>query len=161
MRTNAFFYELGRWVAAAMIVIILIVMFGGNTVSKADAAEVAAAVTATIDMENMLEADNQMIKRFYGLDPAAFEACILYYPTTNMMAEELLIVKLSDVSQQEMVRSAVEARIATQKNTFEGYGVEQFEMLSHNAVVEVRGNYVLFVVNAASAEAQKAFLDAI
>ena len=78
-----------------------------------------------------------------------------------MMAEELLIVKLSDVSQQEMVRKAVEARIATQKNTFEGYGVEQFEMLSNNAVVEVRGNYVLFVVNAASAEAQKAFLNAI
>ena len=55
----------------------------------------------------------------------------------------------------------MEARLATQKNTFEGYGVEQFEMLSNNAVVEVRGNYVLFVVNAASADAQKAFLGAI
>jgi len=105
--------------------------------------------------------DKKMIKRFYGLDPAQFEACILYYPTTNMMAEELLIVKLSDMSQQEMVRAAVEARIATQKNTFEGYGVEQFEMLSNNAVIEVRGNYILFVVNANSAAAQKAFLGAI
>ena len=78
-----------------------------------------------------------------------------------MMAEELLIVKLSDMGQQDMVRAAVEARIATQKTTFEGYGVEQFEMLSNNAVVEVRGNYILFVVNANSAAAQKAFLGAI
>ena len=61
----------------------------------------------------------------------------------------------------DCVRAAVEARIQTQKNTFEGYGVEQFEMLSSNAVVEVRGNYVLFVVNAASSDARKAFLNAI
>lgn len=156
-----FLYEIARWAVLAVAVISLMIRFGGDTVSNADPADVEAAVVAEIDMTNMLQGDNKMIKRFYGLDPAAFEACILYYPTTNMMAEELLIVKLSDVSQQEMVRSAVEARIATQKNTFEGYGVEQFEMLSNNAVVEVRGNYVLFVVNAASAEAQKAFLGAI
>ena len=85
------------------------------------------------------------------------------YTGTNVKieGEELLIVKLSDVSQQETVRKAVEARIATQKNTFEGYGVEQFALLSNNAVVELRGNYVLFVVNAASADALRAFLAAL
>ena len=155
------FYVIARWAVLAVAVISLLVMFGGDTVSNADPAEVEEAVVSQIDMTNMLQGDNKMIKRFYGLDPAAFDACYLYYPTTNMMAEELLIVKLADVSQQVMVRKAVEARIATQKNTFEGYGVEQFEMLSNNAVVEVRGNYVLFVVNAASADAQKAFLGAI
>lgn len=161
MRSNAFLYELGRWVAAVVAVISLVVMFGGNTVSKADAQDVAAAVIETIDMENMLEADNQMIKRFYGLDPSAYESCILYYPNTNMMAEELLIVKLKDVSQQDTVRAAVEARIQTQKNTFEGYGVEQFDMLTNHCVVEVRGNYILFVVNPSVDAARKAFLKAI
>ena len=155
------FYWAARWAAVIAGVISLILMFGGNTVSNADPADVAAAVTEKIDMTNMLEGDNKMIKRFYGLDPSTFDACILYYPTTNMMAEELLIVKLSDLSQQETVRAAIEARIDTQKTTFEGYGVEQFEMLSNNAVVEVRGNYILFVVNANSADAQKAFLGAI
>lgn len=154
-------YEIARWVVVLVAVISLLFMFGGNTVSSAEPADVEAAVVAELDMTNMLQGDNKMIKRFYGLDPSQFEACILYYPTTNMMAEELLIVKLSDVSQQEAVRAAVEARIATQKNTFEGYGVEQFEMLSNNAVVEVRGNYILFVVSANSAAAQKAFLGAI
>lgn len=154
-------YEIARWAVVLVAVIFLFVMFGGNTVSSADPADVEAAVVAELDMTNMLQGDNQMVKRFYGLDPSQFEACILYYPTTNMMAEELLIVKLSDVSQQEMVRSAVEARIATQKNTFEGYGVEQFEMLSNNAVVEVRGNYILFVVSSNSAAARDAFLSSI
>lgn len=154
-------YEIVRWVAAALAVVTLIVMLGGNPISDADPEQVAAAVVETIDMANMLEGDNTMIKRFYGLDPSAYEACILYYPNTNMMAEELLIVKLREVSQQETVRQAVEARIATQKNTFEGYGVEQFALLSDHAVVEVRGNYVFFVVNAQSAAARDAFLKAL
>ena len=161
MRPNTFLYEIVRWSAAVLAVISLIWMFGGNSVSSADPAEVAEAVIETIDMENMLEADNQLIRRFYGLDPASFEGCILYYPTTNMMAEEVLIVKLRDLSQQEQVRAAIEARIETQKTTFEGYGVEQFELLTNNAVVEVRGNFILFIVNANSAEAQKAVLKAI
>ena len=161
MRPNTFLYEIARWSAAVLAVISLIWMFGGNTVSNADPVEVAEAVVETIDMENMLEADNQLIKRFYGLDPASFEGCILYYPTTNMMAEEVLIVKLKDTSQQEQVRTAIEKRIQTQKTTFEGYGVEQFDLLTNNAVVEVRGNFILFIVNADSAEAQKAFLKAI
>ena len=161
MNLKSSVYEIARWVVVLAAVITLFVMFGGNTVSNADPVEVAAAVTEKIDMTNMVEGDNKMVKRFYGLDSSEYDACILYYPTTNMMAEELLIVKLSDMSQQDAVRAAVEQRIATQKNTFEGYGVEQFEMLSSNAVVEIRGNYVLFVVNAASADALKAFLGAI
>lgn len=154
-------YEIARWAVVLIALVYLLSMFGGNTVSSAAAEDVAAAVTETIDMTNMMEAENQMIKRLYGLDPAAFESCILYYPTTNMMAEELLIVKLSDMSQQEAVRAAAEARLETQKTTFEGYGVEQFDMLTNHSVIEVRGNYVLFVVNAACQDALKAFLGAL
>lgn len=161
MRGKIVFYEIARWIAAALALVCLFSMFGGNTASSADAEDVAAAVTDVIDMSNMVEAENQMIKRLYGLDPAAFESCILYYPTTNMGAEELLIVKLSDMSQQDAVRAAAEARLATQKNTFEGYGVEQFDLLTNHSVLEVRGNYILFVVSSSCDEARRAFLDAL
>jgi len=161
MLAKNYIYEGLRWIALVVAIVMLAVMFGGNTVSDASFEEVSAAVLETVDTQNMTLAENQMVKRLYGLDPATFEGCVLYYPTTNMMAEELLIIQLKDVSQQEAVRTAVEARIQTQKNTFEGYGVEQFEMLSNNAVVELRGNYVLFVVNSKSAEALRAFLGAL
>ena len=150
-----------RWAIVLAVVLSLGIGGGSNAVSKADPQDVEAAVTAVMDMSEMLPGDNQLIKRFYGLDPAQFESCILYYPTTNMMAEELLIVKLSDNAQQEQVRKAAQRRIDTQKTTFEGYGVEQFEMLTSNSVIEVRGNYVLFVVSPNSAEVRKAFLGAL
>ena len=161
MRSNAFLYEIGRWAAVIAGLVILLVLFGGNSVSGADPQEVAEAVTSAIDMENMQLADNQMVKRFYGLDPADYEGCILYYPNTNMMAEEVLIVKLKDISQQQTVSDAIETRLQTQKNTFEGYGVEQFDLLTNHAVVELRGNYVLFVVSDHAEAARKAFRGAL
>lgn len=161
MRSNAFLYEIGRWVAVIAGLVILLVLFGGNSVSGADPQEVAQAVTDVIDMENMQLADNQMVKRFYGLDPADYEGCVLYYPNTNMMAEEVLIVKLKDISQQQTVSDAIAARLQTQKNTFEGYGVEQFDLLTNHAVVELRGNYVLFVVSDHAEAARKAFRGAL
>ena len=154
-------FEISRWTAAVLALICLLTMFGSNKVSSADPAEVEAAVIAQLDMSAMVKADNQMVKRLYGLDPASFESCILYYPNTNMMAEELLILKLSDTSQQQSVRSAIEARVETQKTTFDGYGVEQYALLTENCIIDIRGNYVLFVVNADCAKAQDAFEDAL
>ena len=153
--------EIARWAAVMAAVVSLALMFGGDPISDADPAAVQEAVTAQLDMSQVLEGDNQMVKRLYGLDPAAYEACVLYYPGTNMVAEELLIVKLADVAQQEEVQAAIEARLDTQKTTFDGYGVEQYDMLTNNAVVEIRGNWVLFAVNAKSADALKAFLAAL
>lgn len=154
-------FEISRWTAVVLALVCLLTMFGSNKISNADPAEVEAAVVAELDMSAMVKADNQMVKRLYGLDPAAFESCILYYPNTNMMAEELLILKLSDTAQQQSVRAAIEARVETQKTTFDGYGVEQYALLTDNCIIDIRGNFVLFVVNADCDAAQKAFAGAL
>lgn len=154
-------FEIARWTAAVLALVCLLTMFGSNKISNADPAEVEAAVVAELDMSAMVKADNQMVKRLYGLDPASFEGCVLYYPNTNMMAEELLILKLSDTAQQQSVRAAIEARVETQKTTFDGYGVEQFALLTENCIIDIRGNFVLFVVNADCDAAQKAFAGAL
>lgn len=153
--------EIARWAVALAALISLAVMFRADPISDADPAAVREAVTAEMDLSNVLEADNQMIRRLYGLDIAAYDACILYYPATNMGAEELLIVKLASPDQAQTVESAIESRLQTQKNTFDGYGVEQYDLLTNHAVVEVRGNYVLFVVGNTADQARQAFLDAL
>ena len=153
--------ELARWAVALAAVISLVLMFRSDPISDAEPAAVREAVTAQMDMTNLLEADNQMIRRLYGLDIAAYESCCLYYPATNMGAEELLIVKLSDPDQAEAVCASIDARLQTQKNTFDGYGVEQYDLLTNHAVVEVRGNFVLFAVGQTSDQVRQAFLDAL
>ena len=161
MKLKPWMTELIRWVAVAAMVLCLILTFGGDPISSAEFADVSAAVLPEVDTANMLEAENQMVKRLYGLDPVNFEGCMLYYPRTNMDAEELLIIKLKDKSQQEEVKTALEARVQTQKTTFEGYGVEQMDLLNNYCVVDVRGNFALLVVSKTCDAAQAAFQDAL
>lgn len=135
-------------------------MLSSNRESNADFSTVQEAVLSAADLTPMAEGDNQTIKRLYGLSASDFEGIMLYYPTTNMGAEELLLIKLKDVSQQEDVKSAIESRIETQKKSFDGYGVDQYAMLE-KAVIEAQGNYVLLVVAADPAPVRKAFLGAL
>ena len=79
----------------------------------------------------------------------------------NMEAEELLLLKLRDTSQQEAVRAAVEARLETQKTSFDGYGLEQYDLLTNHSILDIRGNYVLFVVHKDAAAVQQAFRGAL
>lgn len=161
MKAEPIVFEIARWSAAVLLVVLLVVLFGSDPVSDAALSDVQTAITAQLDMTNMLQADNQMLKRLYGLEPSAYAGCVLYYPATNMQAEELLIVKLNDTAQAQAVEQAIAARLETQKASFDGYGIEQYDLLTSNAVVEVRGNYILFVVHSASAQARQAFLDAL
>ena len=75
--------ELARWAVALAAVVSLVLMFRSDPISDADPAAVREAVTAQMDMTNVLEADNQMIRRLYGLDIAAYEgaASITLPPT--------------------------------------------------------------------------------
>ena len=154
-------FMLLRWLTVALAVVLLLGMYRQDKLSTADMETVQTAVLAELDLTNMQEAESSRMRRLYALNPADYEACLLYSPKTNMEAEELLLVKLRDAEQQEVVLSAIEARLATQKTSFEGYGVEQTELLTDYAVVEARGNYILFVVNRNSAQARRAFLDAL
>ncbi|MFR1990105.1 MAG: DUF4358 domain-containing protein [Oscillospiraceae bacterium] len=131
-----------------------------NRQSSASFDAVSSAVLQSIDLTDMQEADAQMVRRLYGFAPSEMDGCLLYYPATNMGARELLLVKLSDLSQQTSVSDAIQARRQTQMKSFEGYGVEQYDLLS-NSVVEIQGNYILFVVHENAAAAARAFLKAL
>ena len=152
--------EAAKWIIFILLAVFIYSISAQGRESAADFSVVSEAVTTKTDISILQEADNQMAKRLYGLDPSQYEGFLLYTPTTNMGSEELLIVKLADISQQEAVVAAIESRIATQMDSFEGYAQTQYEMLQ-NAVVEVQGNYILFISAADPAPARQAFLGAL
>ena len=157
MKFKSLIFEVLRWAAVAAMVVYLVVLLAAEPLSNASFESVAEAVTSQLDLTNMQQGENQMVKRLYGLDPSAYEGCILYYPATNMDAEELLLIKLKDTQQQEAVRSAMQTRVENQKNTFEGYGVQQYDLLSNACILEVKGNYALLVVSKSCDDAYQAF----
>ena len=135
-----------RITMVAALLIFMIVLQGGNRSSNASLESVSQEVLGAADQEGMQESNNRMFQKFYGLDAQDYEGVTLYSPVSNMDAQELLIVKLKDSSQAEAVTEAINSRLETQMNSFEGYGIEQYAMLEDH-ILDVQGNFILYVVN--------------
>ena len=158
--TKIILLEVLKWLFVAALCVFLYFMLSSKRESRAAFSDVQEAVISAADLTPMAEGDNQTFKRLYGLSASDYENVLLYYPTTNMGAEELLLIQLKDLSQQQAVKDAIESRLDTQKKSFDGYGVDQYAMLE-KAVVEVQGNYILLVVANDPAPVRKAFLGAL
>ena len=152
--------RIAAFAAVLATIVFLYTQVMQDRVSSAGFDDVSRAVLDQLDLDEMQPADAQMIRRLYGFAPSEMDGCTLYYPSTNMGARELLLVKLSDLSQQKAVTAAITARRQTQMNSFEGYGIEQYDLLEHS-VLEVQGNYILFVVHEKADAVRQAFLKAL
>ncbi|MDO4498360.1 MAG: DUF4358 domain-containing protein [Coriobacteriaceae bacterium] len=129
-----------------------------DPMSDASIDDVSGAVIEAMgdNAETMKEEDGRAFKRDFGLSANDCEGVVYYAPASNMEATEVLVVKLSDTSQQQELRDAIETRVSQQLNTFEGYAPEQAGLMQ-DAVVDVRGNYVLYAVGSDAQSARSAF----
>lgn len=143
-----------------ILIILLLVFIGGllknGEVSNSKISKVTENVTKSMDMEKLTESDHRMVKRLYGINANDYEGVSLYVAGSNMEVEELLIVKLKSTEQAEAVEEAIKKRLDRQLESFEGYGPEQCKMLNDH-VLDVKGNYILYVVNNKAKAADKAF----
>lgn len=149
-------WKILQYVLAAVLALSIILGIRFEAKSNTAFEDMAKAVTSQAELEVMSEADNQMLRRLYGLDANALEGVLLYYPQTNMGAEELLLVKVSSPEEREAVKAAVESRLAAQMKAFDGYGVGQYELLE-KAVIENNESYFLFCVGAKAPLVQEAY----
>ncbi len=148
-------------IAMVVLLIIFVIVLGSDKKSSsADMADVSGAVISSIDMSSVQEAGSLDLKKFYGLTASDYEDVVFYSPVTNMDAEELLIIKLKDTSQADAVEEAINKRLQTQTNSFEGYGAEQTALLQDH-ILDVQGNYILYVVNANASRADEAFRNSL
>ena len=144
----------------AALLVFVIVLQAGDKSSNASLEAVTESVVGTLDLEGMQESNNRMFQKFYGLDPEDYEGVTLYSPASNMDAQELLIIKLKDNSQAEAVAAAINTRLETQMNSFEGYGIEQYAMLEDH-VLDVQGNFILYIVHPDAGQADEAFRNSL
>lgn len=155
--------EYARYIKIVLVVLLfvfIVIDVSGDKVSETDIETVRNEVNKVSGFAEVPQAENRLIKRFYGLNPSDYEGIILYAPQDDMAVEEMLIVKLKDVSQADSVQLAIEERLETQLTSFEGYGAEQVAMLNKH-VLSVEGNYIFYMVGENAQEAQKAFLESL
>lgn len=147
-------------VLVAMLLLFIILDMMNDPISTAEIETVAKNVVKAADFQGMERAEARMVKRFYKLNPKDYEGVVLYAPTDNMDAHELLLVKLKDAAQKKAVEDAIGERLDTQLKSFEGYGASQTALLKRS-VLSAKGNYVLYVVGERVGYAQEAFVKSL
>lgn len=151
------------YIKIVLVVLLLVFIIADVSLdqsSSADIKTVAAQVAKAAEVDVDAAAEERMVKRFYGLNPKDYEGAVLYAPKDNMDVNEIFIVKLKDELQAKSVEEAIQKRLDTQMKSFEGYGAEQTALLKAH-VLEVRGNYIFYMVGEKDGKTQKAFLESL
>ena len=104
--------------AAVMGLLFFMLAKGTGSASTADPDTIRANITSAADTDKMQEGDNRMLRRLYGIDPEQLEAVTLYYPASNMGAEELLFVRVKDPAAVKEIRELIETRNESQIKAF-------------------------------------------
>ncbi len=142
------------------LVVAIVVSMSKKEGSDKPIAEVAVPVAEAFENDLTVLAEENAVKKIFALNPADFEGTVYYMPTSNLYATEMLIVKMKDADQAEELEAAIELRIASQSNIFDGYMSDQYALCG-DAIVDINGNYALYAVGENAENADKAFKKAL
>ena len=132
--------QIMKYVVFAAVLVYIAVLMAYASGSSRPFEEVEAAVSSALKDSGLKEMDSQMLKRNFGLNSADYAGVMYYASESSMSAEEVLLIRVSSDKQVQEVTDAVNERIDSRINAFEGYAPEQVKLLE-DAQQSVRGRY--------------------
>ena len=121
------------------VVLLMLFMSGSNKPFE----EVSGSVEDSLDKEALTVQDAALVKRNFGLNAADYTGVMYYSSGANMSAEEVLLVKVKRESQVQEVVDAIDERIQSRINDFEGYAPDEVKLLQ-DARQSVRGTSIFY-----------------
>ena len=151
-------YLIIRYALVAMLLFAVIFFIFRKNESKTPFETMSAAVSESLTSDRIERNSMRFLKKNFNLNADDYEGVLIYTPLTNMDAEEVLLIKLKSTDQADSVTAAIEARVQAQYDIYEGYAPLEIAKLD-NAVIDVQGNYILYVVGDFAGETDKIFRD--
>lgn len=137
--------EIMKYVIVAVIVAYVALLLHFSSGSSKTFDEVRKPIEAAIDSENMQDAGTRGLKRFYSLNAADYDGVLFYNSKFNLSAEEVLLIKVKEEEQIHQVVEAIEKKLESRKNDFEGYAPREVKFLDA-AQISVRGRFIFLSV---------------
>ena len=134
-----------------------------SATSDAAPADVGQAVFAACGLdavEGVAVRGDKAFKKEFGLDPKQFDGGFWAASNDVMEVRELLIVRLKDGDDGRALTDALRKRVEDKIVLFEGYAAAQTAQLKSYRLVQ-HGNFILFAVCDAPADAVKVFRRAL
>ena len=142
-----------KYILLAIIVGYLVILMLYASGSKRAFSEVSKAVSSVLDSKELVQMDDQMLKRNYGLNSADYKGILYYSSPSSISAAEVLVIQVKNDAQ---IANAITHRKAERMEDFDSYLPEQVKLLE-DAQESIRGRYIFFAVSSKASEYRSAF----
>ena len=142
-----------KYILLVIIVGYLVILMLYASGSKRTFSEVSKAVSSVLDSKELVQMDDQMLKRNYGLNSADYKGVLYYSSPSSISAAEVLV---KNDAQIENVTNAIAQRKAQRIEDFDSYLPEQVKLLE-DSQESIRGRYIFFAVSSKASEYRSAF----
>ena len=115
-----------KYIVLAIIVGYLVILMLYASGSKRAFSEVSKALSSVLDSKELVQMDDQMLKRNYGLNSADYKGVLYYSSPSSISAAEVLVIQVKNDAQIENVTNAIAQRKAQRIEDFDSYLPEQF-----------------------------------
>jgi len=149
-------------IAVLLFILILVLpCFGCQSAEQATLSQVETdLLAASQNLIGMEKGDGKALKRYYGLNINDYQEALIYVPANYMDVSEILVIKVTDPAQLDLVEEAVDTRNAMQLESFGGYGPEQVALLD-NYEFKIVGNTLFYCVSPDASTLKDTFVKSI
>ncbi|WP_152392929.1 DUF4358 domain-containing protein [Paenibacillus guangzhouensis] len=128
--------------------------------AKLSAIQIGENIEQKVNLKEMKVGDQNKLKKLYKIDVDSIVDFILYTSTSNVKADELAVIKLTEQNQADNVIEKIKQRIDAQKIKFKDYRPDEY-FLVENYVLKTRGSFVFFAVSKEADQMERVFDDAL
>ena len=142
MKTSSI-YRKKYLVLALVVVLIFVLAYQLVKVKNLDFATLGANIEKKVSMENFVKGNDLSLRKLYGINQIEVEKYISYVPKSNMMANEILIVKAKP-EYADAILARIQKRVDAQSKSFKNYAPDQYKIMS-SSVLKKKGDYIYFI----------------
>ena len=142
MKTSSI-YRKKYLVLALVVVLIFVLAYQLVKVKNLDFATLVANIEKKVSMENFVKGNDLSLRKLYGINKIEVEKYISYVPKSNMMANEILIVKAKP-EYADAILARIQKRVDAQSKSFKNYAPDQYKIMS-SSVLKKKGDYIYFI----------------
>lgn len=149
-----------KYVVFLFIIVFVVVLMMYTSGSSKSFDDVRQSVEAALDTESLTEQEASVFKRNFGLNAADYTGVMYYSTGANISAEEILLIKVRSEDQIQEVTNAIDERVESRINDFEGYAPDEVKLLE-DARQSVRGTYIFFAASEKADDYLSAFANSL
>lgn len=152
--------KIKEFLLVGLFVVFIIFINKQSVFIEVDEETIISALSEKANLEDMQKFSVSRAKADLGINVHDYKEVIYYGHDTIMDCETILIVCLNDSAQCDELIDNIEKHRSNLMNLFQSYAPDQYELLS-NGIIDIKGNYVFYIVAENADEIAQLFVECI